>query len=63
MQWLQGKRTILGSLALSLLSAMYFLDMMDGAATWLSEAQYLTIGGVITGLTGVAMRLGIATGK
>jgi len=42
---------------------MYFLDMMDGAATWLSEAQYLAIGGVITGLTGVAMRLGIATGK
>lgn len=67
MQWLttiraflNGKKTILGSLALALLSATYFADQLaDGKATWLSEEQYIAIGGLITGLTGVAMRLGM----
>ena len=60
MTWLSGKKTLIGSILLSLLGAVYGLDvMLDGAANWLTESQYLAVGTTIAGLTGVAMRLAI----
>ena len=58
--WLEGKKTMIGSLLLSLLGAFWTLDLLiDGSATWLSEAQYYALGTTIAGLTGAAMRLAI----
>lgn len=60
MQWLQGKKTLIGSLLLSLLGVVWSLDVLiDGSANWLSEQQYVAIGTTIAGLTGAAMRLAI----
>lgn len=61
LQLLSGRKTILGSLLLSLLGGMYFLDVLvnNGTAAWLSEDQYIAAGAFISGLTGVAMRLAI----
>jgi hypothetical protein len=60
LEMLSGKKTILGSLLVSLLSAMYFLDMMiHGSAMWLTEQEYISLGGVVAGLTGISMRLAI----
>jgi len=59
-EFLSGKKTIIGSLLVSLLSAIYFLDVMvHGSATWLSEQEYLGAGGVIAGFTGISMRLAV----
>jgi len=59
-QWLEGKKTLIGSLLLSLLGAVWSLDLLtDGQADWLSEEQYVAIGTTIAGLTGAAMRLAI----
>lgn len=60
---LKDRKTYLGSLLLALLGAVSSLDLLihDGAYQWLTGAQYASIGGVIGGLTGVAMR--IAVGK
>ena len=60
MEWLNGKKTLLGSLLLSLLGAIWSLDsLIDGSLTWLTEEQYVGIGTFIAGLTGAAMRLAI----
>lgn len=59
---LNGKKTLIGSLILSLLGACMSLDVLiDGEMNWLTEAQYLAIGTFVAGLTGAAMR--IAVGK
>lgn len=60
---LQNRKTFLGALLLSLLGAVSSLDLLlhDGAYVWLTGAQYASIGTIIGGLTGVAMR--IAVGK
>lgn len=61
-QWMQGKKTLIGSLLLSLIGAAWSLDVLiDGKANWLTEGQYVAIGTFIAGLTGAAMR--IAVGK
>ena len=58
--WLQGKKTLIGSLLLSLLGAVWSLDVLiDGSANWLDEDQYVALGTFIAGLTGAAMRLAI----
>lgn len=58
--WLDGKKTLIGSLILSLLGAVWSLDVLtDGTANWLTEQQYVAIGTTIAGLTGAAMRLAI----
>lgn len=57
---LNGKKTLIGSLLLSLLGAVWSLDVLtDGTASWLSEQQYVAIGTTIAGLTGAAMRLAV----
>lgn len=58
--WLDGKKTLIGSLLLSLLGAVWSLDLLtDGTANWLTEQQYVAIGTTIAGLTGAAMRLAV----
>lgn len=58
--WLDGKKTIIGSLLLSLLGAFWSLDVLiDGTSNWLTEQQYVAIGTTIAGLTGAAMRLAV----
>ncbi len=60
MEWLKGRKTLIGSLLLSLLGTVWSLDLLiDGTANWLSEQQYVAIGTTIAGLTGAAMRLAI----
>jgi hypothetical protein len=60
MEWLSGKKTLIGSLLLALLGAVWSLDVLiDGAATWLTDEQYTAVGTTIAGLTGAAMRLAI----
>jgi hypothetical protein len=60
MTWLKGKKTLIGSLLLSILGGIYCLDMLiDGTANWLTEGQYVAVGTTIAGLTGAAMRLAI----
>lgn len=62
--WLDGKKTLIGSLILSLLGAVWSLDVLtDGTANWLTEQQYVAIGTTIAGLTGAAMRLAIKKGE
>jgi len=57
---LKGKKTLIGSLILSLLGACMSLDVLiDGEMNWLSEEQYIAVGTMIAGLTGAAMRLAI----
>lgn len=57
---LSGKKTIIGSLLLSLIGACMSLDaLIDGEMNWLSEEQYVAIGAFIAGLTGAAMRLAV----
>ena len=60
MSWLDGKKTLIGSLLLSLLGACWSLDVLiDGNADWLTEQQYVAIGTTIAGMTGAAMRLAV----
>lgn len=60
MAWLNGKKTIIGSLALAGLSLIYFIDLLaDGVANLMTEEKYVAVAGVITGLTGVAMRFAV----
>ncbi len=57
---LNGKKTLIGSLLLSLLGAIWSLDVLiDGTANWLTEQQYVVVGTTIAGLTGAAMRLAV----
>lgn len=59
--WLSGKKTLIGSLLLSLLGAFWSLDLLvhSGAPHWLSDQAYVSIGTFVAGLTGAAMRLAI----
>lgn len=60
MNWLSGKKTLIGSLLLSLLGAVWSLDVLiDGTANWLTEPQYVALGTTVAGLTGAAMRLAV----
>ncbi len=60
MNWLSGKKTLIGSLLLSLLGAVWSLDVLiDGTANWLTEQQYVALGTTVAGLTGAAMRLAV----
>lgn len=57
---LRGKKTIIGGLVLSLLSAVGLLDaLINGSPQWLSVEQYVAIGGFIGGLTEAALRVGV----
>ena len=61
MKWLDGKKTLLGSLLLSLLGACWSLDLLVHASSphWLSDEQYAGLGTLVAGLTGAAMRLAL----
>ena len=60
MEFLRGKKTIIGSLMLALIGATASLDLLiDGVYTWAAADQYAAAGAFIAGLTGAAMRLGI----
>jgi hypothetical protein len=62
-QWLAGKKTLIGSLLLSLLGACWSLDLLiDGSESWLTGEQYVAVGTFIAGLTGAAMRLAVSKG-
>lgn len=64
MTWLSGKKTIIGSLILSLIGAVWSLDVLiDGSASWFSEQQYVAAGTFIAGITGAALRLGVSKSK
>lgn len=63
MKWLQGKKTILGSLLLSLIGVVWSLDQFTPDVAWFSDTQYIAAGTFIAGLTGAAMRLGIKAGR
>lgn len=58
---LEGKRTFIGAVLLSLLGLVGSLDALlhDGHTVWLTEVQYAGIGAFIGGLTGVAMRIAV----
>jgi len=57
---LKGKRTIIGGILMSLIGLVWNLDqLVDG--TWLTTEQYEAIGLFVGGLTGVALRLGVAS--
>ena len=60
---LKNRKTFLGALLLSLLGTVSSLDLLihNGTYGWLTGPAYASIGGIIGGLTGVAMR--IAVGK
>ena len=60
MRWLSGKKTLIGSLLLSLLGACWSLDLLlHDTPTWLTDDQYVALGTMIAGMTGAAMRLAI----
>ena len=58
---LKGRKTLVGSLLLSLLGAFWSLDLLahDGQPVWISDHVYASLGTTIAGLTGAAMRLAI----
>lgn len=64
MNWIEklsGKKTLIGSLLLSLLGVVWSLDVLtDDVANWMTDSQYVAVGTVIAGLTGAAMRLGVS---
>jgi hypothetical protein len=61
LEWLSGKKTLIGSLLLGLLGVLWSLDLLvDGQANWMTEDQYLALSATIAGLTGAAMRLAIS---
>ena len=66
---LQGKKTIIGSLILAVMASFWSLDQLLHdlpADRWLTTEMYESIGVFVGGLTGAAMRLGVAkngTGK
>jgi len=60
MKMLRGKKTILGSIALGLLAAVYGLDqLIDPATMWL---PYEVITGLVAAWTGVSLRLAVKNG-
>jgi hypothetical protein len=59
--WLDGKKTLIGSLLLSLIGVVWSLDaLISPDVAWFSESQYVAAGTIIAGLTGAAMRIGVA---
>ena len=58
---LKGRKTLVGSLLLSLLGAFWSLDLLshNGHPVWVSDHVYASLGTTIAGLTGAAMRLAI----
>lgn len=59
-KWSNGKKSLIGSLMLTLLGACWSLDVLiNGHPAWLSEEQYIALGTAIAGFTGAAMRLAI----
>lgn len=58
MEWLNGKKTILGGLALTALGAIYFLQQLLGQH-WLNDQTYQAATAAIGGFTAVSMRIGI----
>ena len=64
MEWLQGKKTIIGGLLVSLLGCLWSLDQLIApASNWLTTEQYEAVGLFVAGLTGVTMRLAIGKPK
>lgn len=63
--FLTKNKTVKASLVLSLLGAVYFLDCLvhSGGPAWFPQPQYEAVAAFVGGLTGVAMRLGIAKGE
>lgn len=61
MKWLNNRKTILGGLLLSLLSAVSILDhaLHADGGLWIPDEMYVSIGGFVGGLTGVALRIGV----
>ena len=60
LRWSSGKKSLIGSLILSLLGTCWSLDVLaNGHAAWLSEEQYIALGTAVAGLTGACMRLAI----
>ena len=59
--WLNGKKTYLGAVLLAGLGLVGSLDALvhSGTLTWFTEAQYVSFGTLIAGLTGAAMRLAV----
>lgn len=62
-QWLDGKKTILGGLAAALIGAVWSLDqLLNGGSGhyWFTQANYEAAGLLVASLTGISMRLGIS---
>ena len=55
---LTGKKTIIGSLVVSLIGLIWSLDQFF-PGEWLTRDQYEAAAAMIAGFTGVSMRLGI----
>lgn len=58
MEWLNGKKTLIGSVLLSLIGLVWSLDQLI-PGEWLTEQQYIAAGTMVAGLTGASMRLAI----
>ena len=58
MNFLAGKKTIVGSLLLSLAGAVWAIDQLF-PGDWFTKDQYEAFALMIGGLTGVAMRIGV----
>ena len=60
MKFLKGKKTIIGSVLLGILAAIYGIDqMIDPETQWL---PYVTVTGLVGAWTGVSMRLAVKNG-
>ena len=72
MKWINGKKTIIGTIAAGVLGVVFSIDAMmhDDAATadvtelgWLTWQQYSAIGSAILAATGAAWRHAFAKGR
>jgi len=65
MEWIKGKKTIIGSVLAGLLTTLWGLDHLVNAAdaTWISDATYAMLAGPIAAWTGVSLRLAVGNGK
>jgi len=62
MDWLKGKKTIIGGILLSLIAVVWGIDQLI-PGEWFAREQYEAAAVFIAGLTDVSMRLGIKKGK
>lgn len=60
MNFLSGKKTIIGSLILSLAGACWAIDQFV-PGEWFTRDQYEAFSLFVGGLTGISMRIGIDT--